>query len=116
MAVMARFHVFIKENYPVYEPAEGGYYVCARRYDRDTHEVFTNAKDAADYFADMVEILTEEGHDLSDRSFSGEVFLNKKGELILPWAEFDYDGYIGHGFDLVIDVEEPKDKPYEGYC
>lgn len=113
---MVKFHVFIEENYSVYEPAEGGYYVCASKYDRGTHESFSNAIEAVEYFNDLVEVLVEEGHDVTKRSFSDDVYLNTKGELILPWVQFDYDGYIGHGINLVMDVKEPEDNPYEGYC
>lgn len=113
------FYVYYKQYYPVYEPAEGGYYVCCSEV-RECHE-FTTLEDAYAELLTMVAEAEEKGHIVSNSKW--DCGLKNYGEgaeeetyLVFPWVLFDETGYIGSGFELGISAEKPQDEPYNGYC
>lgn len=98
------FYVYCSADYPVYEPAEGGYYVAASKITW-CHE-FDTLEAAYRDFLSEVQDTEKHGIAISNAYFTCE----------FPWAQFNETGYIGDGFEIAISDEKPQDKPYEGYC
>lgn len=110
------FYVYVREYYPVFEPAEGGYYVSASEV-TDCEE-FAYMNDALDVMREWVEDCVREGETLNGASYGYGFATDEDGDVTLglPLARFNRTGYIGEGFDIGIAVEKPKDAPYQGYC
>ena len=110
------FYVYTRENYPVFEPAEGGYYVSASEitYCKE----YSHLNNALDAMHKAVEDAQAEGCTLCGVSWDYGFETDKYGDITLhmPIASFDESGYIGDGFVIGISVEKPEDRPYQGYC
>ena len=115
MTNMPNFYVYCREYYPVYEPAEGGYYVAASNI---TYcEKFYSLEDAYEDLLESIMNLVESGCKICSGSwYCGFDTIDGETYLKFPWFEFDRTGYIGDGFDIGITTEKPEDKPYLGYC
>lgn len=112
---MSQFYVYIRQNYEVFEPAEGGYYVRASEI--TLVEDFCYLNEALTFMHQLVLDALMEGAQQSWGSDEYGFETNKYGDiyLVMPCYGFDYDCYIGSGFDIGISVEKPEDRPYEGY-
>lgn len=109
------FYVYCRSYYPVYEPAEGGYYVSASKVDECIE--FYTLEDAYAEFIDSVVEAEKDGHVVSDASwYCGFKTIDGKTRLDFPYVSYDKTGYIASGFTLAISAEKPEDDPYEGYC
>lgn len=109
------FYVYIRQNYPVFEPAEGGYYVSASEV--TLVEEFDYLNSALTFMHQLVLDALTEGATQSWGSDEYGFVTDKWGDITLkmPCYGFDYNGYIGEGWNIGIDVEKPQDRPYEGY-
>ena len=109
------FYVYCRSYYPVYEPAEGGYYVCASKVDECRK--FYTLEDAYAEFLDSVAEAEKEGHTVSHASwYCGFKTVDGETYLDFPYVSYDQNGYVGDGFMLAISADKPEDEPYEGYC
>lgn len=109
------FYVYCRNYYPVYEPAEGGYYVSASKVDECIE--FNTLEDAYAEFIDSVVEAEKDGHVVSNASwYCGFKTIDGETYLDFPYVSYDKTGYIGDGFMLAISAEKPEDEPYEGYC
>lgn len=109
------FYVYCRSYYPVYEPAEGGYYVSCSEVTEC--EEFSTLENAYAEFIDSVAEAEKDGHVVSNASWNcGFKTVDGETHLDFPWVEYDKTGYIGDGFMLAISADKPEDEPYEGYC
>ncbi len=110
------FYVYCRSFYPVYEPAEGGYYVSASRV--DDCKAFSSLEAAYAELIDTIAEAVKDGHTVAAASWACgfKVAWDGETDLVFPWVEFDQTGHIGDGFELAITADKPKDEPYEGYC
>ena len=117
------FYVYQRDFYPVYEPAEGGYYVTASEI--VFCEEFGDLTVAVYEMLDGIIDLIERGHKIHSGSWRIEFDVDMwddDGNMVpdislrLPWFRFDYNGYEGDGFEVGICMNKPEDEPYQGYC
>lgn len=112
------FYVYCKEFYPVYEPAEGGYYVeCWQLKDIEKHYTL---EDAVESLLEGLMDAVERGHEITKGSWKMGFVTDRDGYtwLHMPWFYIDYGQYIGEGFEMGICMNEPnpEDGRYHGYC
>ena len=113
------FYVYCRSYYPVYEPAEGGYYVCCSEI-TECHE-FTTLENAYAELLTMIAMAEEEWHTVSRANWDCGLKTYDEGDwaetyLTFPYVVYDETGYVGSGFELGISAEKPEDDPYQGYC
>lgn len=111
-----KFYAYIREFYPVYEPAEGGYYVSCSKV-IDVEECYTLNDAVASLMEGLVDAV-ERGHEITFGSWRMGFHTHTDGDvcLYLPLFRLDETGYIGDGFELGICMNKPEDEPYQGYC
>ena len=112
------FYVYCRNFYPVWEPAEGGYYVCCSEITGCVK--CYSLEDAYEELLESVVEAEECGYTIDSGSWSCG-FVNHDAEnpyttLELPWFLYDQHGYVGDGFEIGISLEEPRHEPYTGYC
>ena len=110
------FYVYAREYYPVYEPAEGGYYVSASKIVECCE--FNYLNHALELMREWVEDAEREGETLNYCTYEYEFHTDESGDIVLlmPLARFNHSIYVGEGFDIGISVDKPADNPYQGYC
>lgn len=118
-----KFYAYVREFYPVYEPAEGGYYVCCSQItDLEEHSDLNEAVysllcglvDAAEHGSVINYGSWNIGFDV--KMWDDDGTMTPDITLRLPRFVLDKDGYIGSGFEMGICATKPEDEPYEGYC
>lgn len=118
------FYTYVREFYPVYEPAEGGYYVsCSTVTQCEEH---TDLNDAVFSLLNFLVDAAEAGHEIDRGSWridwlidtweDEDGSLNPEIMLLLPWFRLEQYGYIGNGYEVGICTGKPEDEPYGGYC
>lgn len=82
------FYVYCRSYYPVYEPAEGGYYVYASEVSECAE--FNTLEDAYAEFIDSVAEAEKDGHVVSSASWNcGFKTVDGETYLDFPWVEYD---------------------------
>lgn len=105
------FYVSYITEYPIYEPAEGGYY-----YAGETVEMcreFTSWKKANKFFQKCRKEFLEEHDDEPERIY--DATWGGVGKWVNP-AVYYHSKYIGDGEYIQITRKIPQDKGWHPYC
>lgn len=105
-----KYYVNYYELYPIYEPAEGGYYYSGR--EASVLNCVNSRKKAMRIFKKIAKEFKQESPEVKSYILSHAT----KYDNYLAKVYFD-GRYIGEGFGYVLTRGEPlKNKGYEPYC
>ncbi len=102
------YYVYEYSEYPIYEPAEGGYYYSGvNHHNVRSYKEWKKAKKA---FLKMRKEFNEYVNDFHEPSRVIEY-------ISQPCMMCHYDAkYIGDGFGIALSKKEPVDRGWEPYC
>lgn len=101
---MAKYYITYYEEYPIYEPAEGGYYYAGNQ--ACSHYGFDNFYEMYKYLPTVLQI-----EDMEATAFMEDATTNKIKKALVSWngsmpIAVDYGNeYVGSGRSLRIETE-----------
>lgn len=105
------FYVSYITEYPIYEPAEGGYYYAGETV--QFCRSFSTWKKANRFFQKCRKVFLEEHEDTPERI--NDAVWGGVGKWVNP-AVYYYSKYIGDGEYIQITRKPPEDKGWQPYC